>query len=174
MNQKYYPGYTGTFPNEPYKPDEPEQEDYIGHGAGKRTSIYYDIEMLGDSDRTVEEYFEDQEEEAPKKADKRYWENLTIQDIIDGAPPGTPLNEIIFDLSFPRHLEYTEVNFYHIKRDFKAEEAAYERALEKYKQELSTYQTQYPQYEKDLEAYESWLKEQEVKELEKKLAKLKK
>lgn len=169
---KFYRGYTGKYPQEPYKPSEPVRSTYIGTNANYKKSIYYDIEVTGDSDFDLDEYFEDHGKKR-HIPDKRYWENLTLQDIVDLAPPGTKLQDIVFDLSFPRMLEYTEVEFKHIERDLDAEEKAYQKDMEKYQKELDAYGTNFIQYEKDLEAYQQWYHEQEVKELEGKLSELK-
>jgi len=169
-----YGMYHGNYPQEPHKPVEPVRSSYVGDGATNKGNIYYDIETNGDSEYDLDEHFADQDEERPAIPAKRYWQNLTLQDIVDLAPPGTKLTDIVFDLSFPRYMEYTEVSFKHVERNLKAEEKAYQRDYKQYQRELADYNEKYAEYLKDKEAYEKWVNEQEIKRLEEKLAKLKK
>jgi hypothetical protein len=166
-----YP-YPGEYPQEPYKPHEPKRESYVGRGAKEGKCIYADSEIL---DEAYEERLDEEEEEdRPPKASKSLNDNLTLQDILDLAPPGTNPKDIVINLSYPRYVNYITLSFNHVKRNLEAEEKAYQRDLKQYQCDLAVYNEKYAQYQKDKEAYEKWVNEQEIKQLEEKLAKLKK
>jgi hypothetical protein len=171
---KFYPGYTGSFPQEPYKPESPKKDDFIGHGSSKGKCIYSDSEIVNEDYAERLEELDDEDKPPKGKGGKSLRDNLTLQDILNLAPSGADPKDIVLNLSYPRYVEYITVSFNHIKRDLEAEEKAYQRALNKHQQELAKYQKEYAQFLKDSEAYKNWIKEQEIKELEEKLAKLKK
>jgi len=169
---KYGP-YPGTWPQEPYRPSEPQRSTFIGTNASKKKYIYSDYDYVRE-DMDIEEYWEDMDAKVPKKPTKGMYDYLSLQDILDLAPPGTEPQNIILDLSYPRYMDYINVSFYVMVRDLEAEEKAYQRAMKQFQHNLDVYQEQYVEYEKHKSAYENWMKQQEVKELEEKLAKLKK
>ncbi len=167
-----YGMYPGTYPQEPYKPQEPQRESYVGHGGKRGKCIYADSEILDEG--YAERLDEEEEEDRPPQAAKGLRDNLTLQDILDLVPPGADPKDIVINLSYPRYVNYITVSFNHVKRNLEAEEKAYQRDLYKYQQSLADYNEKYAEYLKDKETYEKWVNEQEIKQLEEKLAKLKK
>jgi len=171
---KYGP-YPGDWPQQPHRPYEPLRSAYVGTKASKSTCIYQDFDYLNENvEENLEEYWGDQDEEIPQKPAIDMHSNLSLQDILDLAPSGADPKDIIIDISYPRYVDYIRLGFVHMKRDLTAEEAAYQKDMKKFQRELVDYNVAQSKYEKDLAAYQNWLKEQEVKELEEKLAKLKK
>ncbi len=166
MNTRYPPG-------RPYEPHEPKRSEYVTYDFKSSKNIYYDINV-GDSDFDLEQHFADRDEEMPALPAKRYWQNLSLQDIVDLAPPGAKLSDIILDISFPRYMDYVEVSFTHTVRDLELEEADYQRALKHYEEEHEKYRVAYAKYEAELADYNKWKTGQEIAELEGKLAALKK
>ena len=63
-------------PIKPYAPCEPKLISFIGHKAAEPEPIYYDIEVLGDSDYSLEEHFGEEDLPRPELPSKRYWEKL--------------------------------------------------------------------------------------------------
>ena len=172
-----YGRYPGNYPQQPYKPHEPQRKNYIGEGAKKGKCIYSDFELLNDSIDDLSEFWENHgydEGEEPKHEDIGLRDNLTLQDLLDKMPPGAEPKDIVFDLSYPRYVDYIWISFNHIKRNLETEEASYKRDMENYQKELAVYQVELAKYQKDLADYQAWEKEQQVKELEKQIADLKK
>jgi hypothetical protein len=170
MSSRMYP------PQKPCEPTKPLRSSYALIKAGKGKLIYRDVEVNGDSEFDLDEYFEDQDEKRPEIPEKRYWQNLSLQDIVDLAPPGTKLCDIILSISMPRYLEYTDVAFTAYSRNLEAEEAAYQKDLAKYEKAMIKYEKEKDlvKYEKEKAIYDQWLKDQEIEKLEAQLKKLKK
>lgn len=166
--------YIPIKPCAPYIPIKPQRSDFVRLDDDKATVVYHDIEMNGDTDLTIEEYLEDMDMEIQPTPEKRYWENLSLQDIVDLAPPGTRLCDIILHIDMPRHLEYTEVSFIEYPRDLDKEEERYQAALIKYEELVKEYEEKMIEFNKKQEAYNNYLKEKEIAELENKLNRLKK
>ena len=177
IHTKYGP-YPGDYPQKPYKPHEPNRKDYIGKGAIERKAIYSDFEILReDVDDDDGEFWEGlgyDEGEQPSKAKIGIRDHLTLQDILDLMPPGAEPKDIVFNLSYPRYVDYIAVSFNHWERNLETEEATYNRDLKTYQKDLLKYQDDLAKYQKDLADFQQWEKEHQVKELEEKLAKLKK
>jgi len=168
MNRRYPP-------QKPYKQTEPKRVHYRLVGSKKKEPIYRDVSVLGDRDDIdLEEWFADQDEEFPPEPDIRRWNNLSLQDIIDLAPPNTKLCDIILKINYPRYLEYLDVSFALYQRNLKAEEDDYQKALKKYQEHIIQYEQEMIQYEKELDDYNKWAKEEELKNLERQIRKLKK
>jgi hypothetical protein len=159
--------------DKPYKPVRRDPIDFRLTNASGENVIYRDIEVNGDSDFDLDEYLEDQEE--PRTIPEiRYWENLSLQDIVDLAPPGTKLSDIIFHTEMDRHETYTEVKFTVYNRDIEEENTAYRKSVEKYNKELDEYNIDIARYEKELEEYNFSMKQQQIEKLEAEIKKLKK
>ncbi len=175
IHTKYGP-YHGDYPQKPYEPQEPDRANYIGRGAIEKKPIYSDFEILReDVSEDDGEFWEGhgyEEEEIPKVPEIRM-RSLTLQDLLDKLPPGAEPKDIVFDLSYPRYVDYIWVSFNHRERNLETEEASYKRDLETYQKNLLKYQDDLAKYQKDLADFQKWEKEHQVKELEEKLAKLK-
>lgn len=165
MNIKYPP-------NKPYPPYQIKRECYIGTKAGKRTDVFYEIELLRDSDFDLEEYFEEQGEDMPERS-KMGSGQITLQDILDMAPKNAKPSDIQLSISFPRMCEYYELVFYHTERDLKAEEKEYQKDLKQYEKDLEEYNQELNIYNQKLEEYNDYKKQEEIIDLETKLNKLK-
>jgi hypothetical protein len=163
---------TAMAPLQPCEPYEPKREHFNTDGALERTIIYHDVEVIGDCDIDLEEYFADMEEELPHP--KLNFNQITLQDIIDLAPPDAKLSDIKLNISYPRMAEYLEVKFEYFKRDLEAEEGAFQEHMKEYQKDYTQYQQDLKKYQEELADYKEWERLQEVKELEAKLAKLKK
>jgi len=62
--------------NKPYAPVKPEPQNFRLTNSTGKTVIYYDVELNGDSEFNLDEYFEEQEE--PRTIPKiRYWQKLS-------------------------------------------------------------------------------------------------
>lgn len=94
-------------------------------------TIYRDIES-NDPQYSLRDHFKNLGEVRPSYPEKRYWQNLSLQDIVDLVPPETKLCNIGINISDPGISEYTEVSFLLYERDFDAEEEAYQKALKAY------------------------------------------
>jgi hypothetical protein len=160
-------------PLDPIEPDKPERSHYDLHNALERKRIYHDVVVLGDSEIDLEEYFADEERELPNPA-KHIYQNLSLQDIVDLAPPGAKLSDIIFHMDYPRMIEYMEFTFDYIKRDEQEEERAFQVAMKEYEQDYAQYQKEFAKYEVALADYEQWEKGVQIKALEEQLNQLKK
>lgn len=160
--------------NRSYEPNKPERATYdANYGAKKPKSIYYDIEVLGDNDSfDLDEHFEDEGCKRPPIPAKRYWQNISLQDIVDLAPLGAKLSDIVLGIHHPRHMDYVEISFNHVVRDQEAEEEQFQKDMRKYERELAKYQTDLVKYQADLADYEVWQAEQELKEAEDQVSKL--
>ncbi len=165
--EKRYP------PRPPYGPPyEPKREHYNTQGATTHQVIYHDVEVLGDCEIDLEECFENMERELPHPA--LNYNQITLQDIVDLAPPGAKLSDIRLDISYPRMAEYLEVKFIYNKRDLEVEEKAFLQAKEEHDKENAQYLKELWEFNKEMTDYQAWQKEQEIKLLEEKLANLKK
>lgn len=161
-------------PMEPDEPIKPERSHYdlVGVAFAEREVIYHDVEVLGDSDIDLEECFADQDKQLPHPT--KGIQNLSLQDVVDLAPPGAKLSDIVFNIEYPRYLEYMEFTFSHVKRDLQEEERVFQVAMEKYQEEYTQYQKDIETYQKELVEHEGWEKNQKIKKLEAQLAQLKK
>ena len=166
------PKYPGKYPQEPYEPVKPNINDFIGTSAKRGKYLYSDTEMLKE-DIDEDEYWEDMDEKKPNVPNKRYFEKLSLQDILDLAPEGIKPKDIVFDLNYPRYLDYIQVGFYILKRDLDAEKAAYELACSKYEEQYEKYKVEHAEYLQNKLDFENWKNQQEILELENKLNKLK-
>lgn len=164
------------YPREPYEPHKPIRSEFINKEATDSVTVYRDVEVLGDSDLNLDEYFKDNEigDQRPAIPEKRYWQHLTLQDIVDLAPPGAKLSDISLYIDFPRYLEYIDLSFVHNTRNLKAEEKAFDSAMKEYEKDMIKYRADLAIFKKELAEYSEWEKQQEIQELENKLAKLKK
>lgn len=160
-------------PMEPDEPRKPQRSHYDLEGTSKRKRIYHDVVVLGDSEIDIEEYFADLDRELPRPA-KRVFQNLSLQDIVDLAPPGAKLSDIIFHMEYPRYIEYIEFSFDHIKRNHAAEEKAFQEAMKEYDREYAQYQQDLATYKKELSEHREWERTRKIKKLETQLAQLKK
>ena len=164
-------------PRKPYKPTEPTRLMSRLYKSKPAGVIYRDISVLGDDDyglERIEEYFENQEEVMPSEPDIRYWQRLSLQDILDLAPAGTRLCDIILSIDVSESMPYIDVTFSKYERDLEAEEASYQDSLKKYQKDMIEYDKAMVEYEKELAVYNEWLNEQQVKQLEKQIRELKK
>jgi hypothetical protein len=161
-------------PIKPFPPHLPKRTEFRLSFSNGKEVIYRDVSVLGDSEINLEEYFRDQDEELPKDPDIRRWQNLSLQDIVDLAPPNTRLCDIILNIDMPRYMEYLDLSFIKHNRDLDREEEAYQKALQKYNKDVVKYKKDLAKYEEELEDYENWVKDQELAELEAKIKKLKK
>lgn len=163
------------YPQKPLEPVKPERQDFNLLNHKKEKIIYRDCDVNGDVDDSyLDEMFDDQDEERPPIPEQRYWEKLSLQDIINLAPPGTDPRNIILHLEFPRDYYYTDLYFTVHERDFEAEEAAYQEGLKKYYKDKEKYDKELPEYEKQLAKFHEWEKQEEIDKLEKRLSELKK
>jgi hypothetical protein len=160
-------------PMRPYEPAAPSRNQYVLAGSQQLENIYYDV-TANDEDLDLDEYFEGQDEPRPPVPEKRYWQHLSLQDIVDLAPEGTKLSDIILDIYNPRNFEYTAVSFKHIKRDMEMEENQYQQAVVDYQKEMDKYQKELAVYKAEAADFYAWKKQIQIEELESKLAKLKK
>jgi len=170
MNKRYPP-------NKPYKPTEPKRTSsrLVSSNETKSEIIYRDVSILGDRDDiNLEEWFNDQDEVLPPEPDIRWWNKLSLQDIVDMAPPNTQLCDIILEINMPRHLEYIDVSFSKHQRDLDYEEADYQNSLKKYEKEMIEYEKEMIEYKEKLDDYDKWAKEQQIKNLEQQIKNLKK
>lgn len=158
-------------PRKPYEPHEPKREHYNTQGAVEHKTVYHDVGLIADCDIDLEQYFEDMDEKLPHPA--LNYNQVTLQDIVDLAPPGAKLSDIKLHISYPRMVEYLEVKFIYSKRDLEAEERAFLHAKEKYEKEYAQYLVDMKKYNEELADFQAWQKEQEIKQLEEKLAHLK-
>lgn len=161
------------YPQQPWEPHKPERHEFNLIKAGKGKVIYRDLDGNGDYDRDlqIEDMFEDGER--PPLPEQRYWEKLSLQDILDLAPPGTKPCDIILGIDFPRDYSYTDLTFTAYKRDLEAEEAEYQKALSQYKKDKEEYDKALPEYEKELEEFEKWKKNKQIQKLQDELERLK-
>lgn len=167
MMSKKYP------PQKPYKPIEPKRVIYRLSNSKPGDIIYRDVSVLGDRDDVdLEQFFADQDEELPIAPKIRQWQNLSLQDIVDLAPPNTKLCDIILKIYIPRYQEYIDVSFGIYERDVDAEEDAYKDALKKYKDGLQKYNTAMIEYEKQLYDYEKDKKDEKIKILKNQIKEL--
>lgn len=163
------------YPQPIWEPCKPERHEFHLHKAGEGKIIYRDLDGNGDIDSDwLEERLEDEFDEGgrPPLPEQRYWEKLSLQDILDLAPPGTRPCDIVLGIDFPRDYYYTDLTFTVYNRDLEAEEDAYQKALEKYKKDKEEYDKALPEYEKKLKALNDWQKEQKIKELQTKIKEL--
>ena len=164
------------YPQQIYEPSEPKRHEFRLIKAGKPKIIYRDLDGNGDFDPDfLEERLEDEFEDdiRPPLPEQRYWQKLSLQDIMDLAPPGTRPCDIILGIDFPRDYYYTDLTFTVYKRDLDAEEKAYQKALKKYEKDKQEYNAALPEYERKLKAFNDWQKEQRIKKLEKQIDKIK-
>ena len=129
---------------------------------------------MGDRDESIEELFENYGYDPPILPEKRYWDHLTLQDIVDLAPPEAKLSDIYLKIRHPRMLEYVEVTFKYIQRNTEKEFKNFEKDLKKYKKEFPIYEEASAKYNKEVEEYHDWVKRQEIEKLEARLKELKK
>lgn len=95
-------------------------------------------------------------------------EVFSVQDIIDKVPNGTDINNILITIKRDRTINHIEVNVISRKpTDKKAWDSANKKEEEDYERRLAI-------YEKEKAKYDEWKIKQDIKDLEKKLAKLKK
>ena len=167
MKEKRYPPHFNG-----WEPRKPTRLSFIGFGAIKKTSIYHDTEILME-DWDAEEYYKGMGEEPPEEPLISY-NKLTLQDLVDLAPPGAKLSDITFDISYPRMLEYLDISFYHQERLLELEEQAYQKALQDYDVAFAKYQEACNKHQAELADYQAWKKQQDIIDLEEKLAQLKK
>jgi len=158
-------------PYPPHEPYEPKREHYNTQGAAEHKTIYHDVGLVGDCEIDLEEYFEDMDEKLPHPV--LNYNQVTLQDIVDLAPPGAKLSDIKLNISYPRMVEYLEVKFIYTKRDLEAEERAFLHAKKEYEKEYAQYLIDKAKYDKEMADYQVWRKQQEIKELEQKIADLK-
>lgn len=100
---------------------------------------------------------------------KKSLEDITLQSILDNLPEGITASDVKISLNIDcsdMAVEGAEIIFYY-KKHLPARP-------ELFKQERAIYDAEYAEYEKKQAAYEEWQKQQQVKELEEKLARLKK
>lgn len=159
-------------PRAPYPPHKPERSHYNTQGATNYKVVYRDVELVGDNDMDLEEYFKDMDEELPKP--EKNFNQITLQDIIDLAPVGAKLSDINLHISYPRMVDYLDVKFIYQERDLAEEERAYQAAMDKYNKDYLEYEMKMEVYKSELVAFEEWRRAEKVKELEAQLATLKK
>lgn len=159
-------------PRTPIAPYKTERYQYDTVGAKGHTVVYRDVETMGDSDIDLEQYFADMDEVLPQP--EKGYNRITLQDIVDAAPPGAKLSDIRLHVSYPRMGEYLDVRFVHQERDLAEEERVFQLDLEKYNKEYLEYEAEMVQYEADLVSFEEWRRAEKVKELESQLNALKK
>lgn len=95
-------------------------------------------------------------------------EPFSLQDILDKVPQGTDLKNILIVIKCERQISYMEVQAICRKpTDKEAWEAGRDKEEADYKRRLAI-------YEKEKAKYDEWKIKQDIKDLEKKLAKLKK
>lgn len=162
-------------PSKPYyEPHLPKRKEYRLVGSKGEEPIYRDVSVLGDREIDLKEWFEDYDETLPPEPDIRWWEKLSLQDIVDMVPPDTKLSDVIFHIDMPRHLEYIDITFSKHERDLNAEEIAYQKALERYEKDMLQYNKDLAKYKKDLDEYEEWRRKKELSELKAKIKSLSK
>lgn len=120
-------------------------------------------------DRECEEYEENDPEILAIWESRKKMSEMTLQDIIDRLPEGVSANQVKFNL----HIDVGDmsvygagIDFYYAK-DFPDDPEGFEAAEKQY-------QENYKLYEIEKAKYDQWVKEQKIKDLEDKLAKLKK
>jgi hypothetical protein len=104
-------------------------------------------------------------------SEKRYHEGLTLQDVVDLAPPGTKLSDIMLRIHF--NMEYAEITFVHKERDIELEDKLYAEALAKFEKEYTAYEANLAAYEAAIEVIRQQNKQAQIEALEKQLAQLK-
>lgn len=166
MSETRYP------PRTPIAPYKTERYQYDTVGAKGHTVVYRDVEAMGDFDLDLEEYFADMDEVLPQP--EKGYNRITLQDIVDAAPPGAKLSDIKLNVSYPRMGEYLDVRFIHQERDLAEEERVYQLDLDKYHKDYLKYEAEMLQYKIDLLAFEEWQRAEKVKALETQLSALKK
>ncbi len=160
-------------PRQPYGPPrKPERPHYKGVDAKNGKVLFLQRDVLAE-DWDEESYYSDHDEEKPPSPPISFC-YLTLQDIVNLAPPGAKLSDISFRTYMPRMQEYEDIYIDYAERDLEAEEATYQRALEEYENGCAEYRLEHKKYEEELADYESWKKDQDIKELEEKLRNLKK
>ena len=104
-------------PHAAYKPEEPKRSDYDRSRPKSFNVIYLDV-TSDDLDFDWEEYAKNNSIKSSRPA--KSYNKLTLQDIVDLAPPGAKLSEIALHIDIG---DTTEIKFIHEERDFEAEEA---------------------------------------------------
>lgn len=158
---------------EPEKPWPPREWEYEHDHT--EVSLFYK-EYLTNEDMDEEEYLEDWK-------DQNDWEEgqplpvleyasynnevCTLADLIAKVPEGVPHNKVVVEMNRDRMYTYIGVGLTFKKPTNKrALKKSYEKACEEYKLKEE-------QYQKDLAEYQQWKKQNEILELEERLAKLK-
>ena|ERR1700728_1811401 len=158
-------------PRTPHAPYKPDRHSFSYFGAKERSILYRDLEVLGDNDSfDIEKVFEEEEFTKPEKS----YSQVTLQDIVDAAPPGAKLSDIRLSIDYPRMMDYLDVCFVYQERNLEIEEAAFQTAMQKYDQDYAVYEKEMEKYQQDLIDFETWRRAEKVKQLEKELATLKK
>lgn len=159
---------------EPEKPWPPHKWEYEQEYTEEPI---IDIDMITNEDRDMEEYLDDWKDQhdwkegdhLPEITDFGYHNDMgTVADLLKKIPEGMPLEDVVITINRDRMIDY--VNFsvtYRRPTDKKALKSSYLQALKEYKQKEKQYQT-------DLAEYQEWQKQEEIRQLEEKLAKLKK
>jgi hypothetical protein len=163
-------------PSKPCPPwRKPTSNQHIGVGAKKSTTLFSDTEILADMEFD-DEFYEHHGIDKPSEEDKYKigYNQITLQDLVDAAPLGAKLSDIRLKIYYPRYMEFMTVSFFHQERDLEAEEKAFQGDLKQYEKARTKFKEEMKEYQIKLDQYEEWKKQQDIKELEEKLAKLKK
>lgn len=160
-----------SYPIKPFAPTKPNRHEFNLFKSKKKNVIYRDVEANYDT-IDLKECFEEQEEELPKIPNQRYWQNLSLQDIINLAPPETKLSNIILHIDMPRDLSYTDVSFTIFNRDLETEEKEYQNSLKKYEKEMKQYEKDVIEYNAKMDIYNKQIKENKIKKIKEILNKL--
>jgi hypothetical protein len=159
---------------EPVKPWPPHKWEYERETTEQ--SLFYK-EYVTDEDYDTEDYLENWKDQndwnegdpLPTFEGCSYHNEVcTLAELLAKVPPDVPHEDIVITMSRDRMYTYIGVGL-------TAKRPTDKKALKNsYKQAYQEYELKEKQYQKDLAEYQEWKKQDEIRQLEEKLAKLKK
>lgn len=156
-------------PCKPTPPILPIRNNFIIYDKYK--TIYHDIDITEDCcPQDVEAMFKEWEEVMPK-TDKRWWE-ITLQDILDLAPPNASPSNIKLNIEH-RYDQYKDIKYIYAVRNTEKEEASYQKEIKRYENELDDYNKKLLKFHQEMIVFNEESKKREIYDLEARLSKLK-
>lgn len=149
-------------PYQPFRPSPLSSYDF----RDEEVKLYWFREIVNE-DLDLESLAEENEDAGYTVPAKDIGE-MSLADIIHLVPPGVDHSKIKFRVRWPRMMDYLDHTIYYVKPvDKEAKKAEFEKRMVKYNEDMAKFKI-------ELAEYEAWEKQDEIRKLEEKLAKLKK
>jgi hypothetical protein len=158
-------------PHSPQKPKEPKRKDFriIKHDK----TLYTDFIPFNNykNDIYLSDYLSDNRISWVKP--EKDITQMSVKDILDLAPKKADPADVYLEVIERTSIFHIEMSWKYIERDFDEEERQYKKAHKKYLKELEEFDVAMHEYKKKHNEYEKYLITLQIKELQKKLERLK-